>query len=145
MNMKRNKILLILSIFFFLFTGEVNTMSCSGRTLCKDVINCKQALFELVVCGYQKSDADRDGVPCESVCGRTLTPVLKAMKNELRQKKRGILQGFIGMSPQTLKCGVKKYCREMLSCKEAIFYMKKCGLKYLDGNNDGRPCNHLCK
>ncbi len=124
--------------------GQASAMQCSGRTPCKEVKNCKQALFELVVCGYQKSDADHDGVPCESVCGRTLTPVLKAMKKKLRNQKVGV-QGLIGVSDQVFKCGIKKYCREMLSCKEAIFHMKKCGLKHLDGNNDGKPCNHLCK
>ena len=42
-------------------------------------------------------------------------------------------------------CGAKRYCKEMDSCEEANFYLNKCGLTALDGNDDGVPCNSLCK
>jgi endonuclease YncB( thermonuclease family) len=42
-------------------------------------------------------------------------------------------------------CGQKRYCKEMGSCEEAKFYLSKCGLTSLDGNNDGVPCNSLCR
>lgn len=42
-------------------------------------------------------------------------------------------------------CGSKNYCKEMTSCLEAKFYLKKCGLNRLDGNNDGVPCESLCR
>jgi len=41
-------------------------------------------------------------------------------------------------------CGKKKYCSEMVSCDEAKFYLVRCGLKSLDGNGDGTPCESLC-
>ena len=44
----------------------------------------------------------------------------------------------------TSDCGPKKSCREMSSCDEAKRYLA-CGLKHLDGNNDGIPCNKLCR
>lgn len=43
------------------------------------------------------------------------------------------------------ECGSKKYCREMISCEEAKFYLNTCGVKSLDGNNDGIPCSKICK
>ncbi len=42
------------------------------------------------------------------------------------------------------KCGQKKYCKQMTSCKEAYFYLKKCGIKRLDRDKDGIPCEKIC-
>lgn len=41
-------------------------------------------------------------------------------------------------------CGSKKYCSEMMSCEEARHYLTECGIKTLDGNGDGVPCETLC-
>lgn len=41
-------------------------------------------------------------------------------------------------------CGSKKYCSEMASCEEAMHYLKQCGIRTLDGNGDGVPCEKLC-
>jgi endonuclease YncB( thermonuclease family) len=43
------------------------------------------------------------------------------------------------------QCGSKRYCREMTSCEEAKFYLNQCGRSSLDGNQDGIPCNSLCR
>ena len=42
-------------------------------------------------------------------------------------------------------CGSKQYCKEMTSCAEAKFYLNECGLSRLDGNEDGVPCEALCR
>lgn len=47
--------------------------------------------------------------------------------------------------PQKFTCGTKRYCKEMISCEEAEFYLKECGLTSLDGDGDGVPCEVLCK
>jgi endonuclease YncB( thermonuclease family) len=41
-------------------------------------------------------------------------------------------------------CGSKKRCSEMTSCEEATYYLTQCGIKTLDGNGDGVPCDKLC-
>ena len=41
-------------------------------------------------------------------------------------------------------CGNKKLCSEMASCDEAIHYFTACGIKALDGNRNGVPCESLC-
>jgi micrococcal nuclease len=41
-------------------------------------------------------------------------------------------------------CGNKKHCSEMSSCEEAKYYLTQCGVKLLDGNGDGVPCEKLC-
>jgi endonuclease YncB( thermonuclease family) len=47
--------------------------------------------------------------------------------------------------PSPAGCGQKHFCREMTSCEEAMFYLKKCGVSSLDGNGDGVPCEALCR
>jgi endonuclease YncB( thermonuclease family) len=42
------------------------------------------------------------------------------------------------------ECGNKTRCSQMLSCDEAYFYLARCGVKMLDGNHDGVPCESLC-
>ena len=46
---------------------------------------------------------------------------------------------------QTFRCSTKRKCSEMVSCVEARFYLKDCGLTRLDGDGDGVPCESLCK
>lgn len=41
-------------------------------------------------------------------------------------------------------CGKKKACSEMTSCQEALFYLTSCGVKSLDRDSDGVPCEGLC-
>ncbi len=65
----------------------------------------------------------RHGAVAET--GQTGKPVLKA--------------------PVPRGCGTKRYCREMANCAEARYYLAHCGVRSLDGNRDGTPCETLCK
>lgn len=50
--------------------GNAEQFSCDdGKRTCKDMDSCDDAKFHLRECGMQKLDRDRDGVPCESICG----------------------------------------------------------------------------
>jgi endonuclease YncB( thermonuclease family) len=40
-------------------------------------------------------------------------------------------------------CG-KRLCRQMVSCAEAVFSLRQCGVGRLDGDGDGKPCESLC-
>ena len=42
------------------------------------------------------------------------------------------------------QCSGKTKCKEMDSCDEAYFYLKKCGLSRLDRDHDGVPCESIC-
>ena len=41
-------------------------------------------------------------------------------------------------------CGGKRRCAQMRSCDEARFFLSRCGMKSLDSNGDGVPCESLC-
>lgn len=42
-------------------------------------------------------------------------------------------------------CNGKTVCREMDSCAEAYYYLNTCGLGRLDRDNDGVPCESICR
>lgn len=48
------------------------------------------------------------------------------------------------VTAQDYTCGGKRRCAQMRSCDEARFYFTRCGVKSLDGNGDGAPCESLC-
>jgi endonuclease YncB( thermonuclease family) len=95
--------------------------------------------------------------------------ILIALQNEAQQAPRGLWAqsnptppwewrklhpstGLITSAPATTNqiaklnagCGNKKHCTEMSSCEEAKFYLTQCGVKSLDGDGDGVPCESLC-
>lgn len=63
--------------------------------------------------------------------------------NPLHSTGSSILIAGAEVSPD-IACGSKKYCSEMSSCEEAKYYFMRCGIKTLDGNSDGVPCEKLC-
>lgn len=46
--------------------------------------------------------------------------------------------------PLSGACGSKTRCQQMRDCEEAKFYLNTCGLKTIDGDGDGTPCEKLC-
>lgn len=38
----------------------------------------------------------------------------------------------------------KKYCKDMTTCEEAMFYLNQCHQKNLDRDGDGKPCENVC-
>lgn len=61
-----------------------------------------------------------------------------------RKARKPAALGALSSTPSS-RCGAKRYCSEMASCKEAMFYLKECGLNRLDGDGDGIPCEKLCR
>lgn len=43
-------------------------------------------------------------------------------------------------APSRFNCDGRKYCSQMISCKEAKFFLKNCPDTEMDGNHDGVPC-----
>ena len=42
-------------------------------------------------------------------------------------------------------CDIRKTCKQMVSCAEAKFYLNQCGVQRLDRDNDGVPCESICR
>jgi hypothetical protein len=45
----------------------------------------------------------------------------------------------------TGECGTKRFCKQMTTFEEARYFFKFCGVKQVDGDGDGRPCEVLCR
>ena len=43
---------------------------CGTKRFCKHMGSCSEARFYLTQCGLDRLDGDKDGIPCESICGR---------------------------------------------------------------------------
>ena len=49
--------------------SENSQFTCEGKRYCRHMSNCAEAYFYLNSCGLYRLDGDRDGVPCEAICG----------------------------------------------------------------------------
>ncbi len=61
-----------------------------------------------------------------------------------KQHASTVLAPPIANSTQDPLCLHRKRCAQMESCEEARRYLTVCGLKYLDADGDGTPCEKLC-
>ena len=43
--------------------------TCSAKTSCRQMLDCQEAQFYFQTCQIGELDDDRDGLPCESLCG----------------------------------------------------------------------------
>ena len=50
-------------------TSSSGQYDCS-RKYCKYMTSCNEAYYKYTQCGHVSLDRDRDGVPCENICGR---------------------------------------------------------------------------
>lgn len=47
---------------------------------------------------------------------------------------------------QVQNCARRRYCTQMRSCAEAVWYYQNCSWGWrLDGDSDGVPCERLCR
>lgn len=44
-------------------------VACGRKRYCREMRSCAEARFHLAECGLSRLDGDRDGVPCETLCG----------------------------------------------------------------------------
>lgn len=66
------------SRFIFIFSAIIvaafansaqKDFNCSNKKYCSEMISCEEAYFYLNKCGHTERDGDKDGVPCEKICG----------------------------------------------------------------------------
>ena len=53
----------------FAGTGNSGSQFSCGKRMCGQMNSCAEARFHLNQCGVRSLDRDRDGIPCESLCG----------------------------------------------------------------------------
>ncbi len=63
---------------------------------------------------------------------------------EWRKQHAAVSDMSVLPAPGDYTCGSKQHCSQMRSCDEAHYYLTACGMKALDPNGDGVPCEELC-
>ena len=130
--------------------------ACGTKRYCKEMRNCAEASYYLKQCGLDRLDRDKDGIPCESKCGKSQATYHRRVAAQTAGKGIALFAPSTGtaisltapalhQTGEAFACGRKRYCKQMNSCAEAKFYLSKCGARKLDGNRDGIPCNSLCR
>jgi hypothetical protein len=106
--------------------------SCNCSKVCGQMSSCEEAYFQLN-CGCSARDGDKDGVPCEAICpgGDSAPQSTDPATNN--------------SSSGSYICNCSKTCGEMVSCDEAYYQLNTCGCSRRDGDNDGVPCESICK
>ncbi|MGP1607560.1 MAG: excalibur calcium-binding domain-containing protein [Moraxella sp.] len=94
----------------------------------------------IVLSGINVAEARRGGGSRTKSTTKTITTTRTANHASHTSHSKGSAQG--GTNQQ---CGTKRYCSQMSSCSEAKYYLNTCGVSSLDRNNDGVPCESLCK
>lgn len=137
------RILIKLLTLMMLSTSAVAQPACGTKRYCKEMATCAEAHHYYRQCGLTRLDRDRDGIPCEKVCGKSIAQ----MNRRISAQPFNVASSLINAQATAGKfqCGSKRYCSEMLTCAEARFHLTRCGLLSLDGNRDGIPCNGLCR
>lgn len=71
---------------------------------------------------------DPNPVPPWDFRHKTITPTVPVVKSTS--------SGFT--------CSGKRFCKQMISCEEARYYLEVCGVHRLDRDNDGIACESIC-
>ena len=114
---------------------SVAAAECGSKRYCGQMANCAEAVHYLKKCRLRRLDGDGDGIPCETLCGKTM---------EALQRRLSLQTGNRLWAP-VLECAGKRTCSDMNDCREARFYLDQCGLSSLDRDGDGVPCEGLCR
>jgi len=82
------------------------------------------------------------------------------LQDDARQARRGLWAQRDPMAPSQwrkihpavpheppqpdYRCGSKRHCGQIVTCDEAHYHLTRCGVKALDPDGDGLPCDALC-
>lgn len=148
-----------------LVAGKSVTADCRekdkyGRDVCTVIVDRTDVNADLVATGhawvYEQYNARADLPPMQedakaNGAGLWSLPEVQIIKpSDWRHGNKNVqTQVKEAKTKQAAKadfsCGSKRYCKQMASCEEARFYLNQCGLNRLDRDNDGIPCESICR
>ena len=64
---------------------------------------------------------------------------------QARQNQQPARQAPVQQQQPSFTCNCSKTCGQMSSCREAYFQLNNCGCRRRDSNNDGVPCESICR
>ncbi len=73
-----------------------------------------------------------EGIVCQKI--ESVDTSITVLKSSSRNPTESVVNF------QSMKCDERKYCSQMRSCNEALFFIENCPNTQMDGNSDGVPC-----
>lgn len=65
-------ILMVAAVVSYIPTASyAGQLSCNKCSYCSKMRSCKLANYCFRSCGKRRLDRDKDGIPCENICGKT--------------------------------------------------------------------------
>ena len=98
----------------------------------------RQNEAEVFIAGWLTFDA-----PLQHQSSQPANPQPPAQQPAARAQQPA-LQPVAPQQP-SYTCNCSKTCGAMSSCREAYFQLNNCGCRRRDGNNDGVPCESICR
>jgi hypothetical protein len=93
-------------------------------------------------CTTQTGEIYYGDIPIGIVCKKT--ELIDTSLTVIKSQPKHVTESSIVYG--NMKCDGRKYCSQMKSCDEAMFFIKNCPNTSMDGNNDGVPCQkQWCK
>lgn len=130
-----------------------------GRDVCTVIVDGADVNADLVATGhawvYEQYNARADLPPLQEAAkskgaGLWSLPEAQILRpSDWRHGQKGVQEQVKAVKAQQatqadVTCGSKRFCKQMASCAEAKFYLQQCGLRRLDRDNDGIPCESIC-
>lgn len=56
-------------LFILTISKSAFSFSCDFRKTCSRMSSCEEAYYHLQICHNTRLDRDKDGIPCEKICG----------------------------------------------------------------------------
>lgn len=56
-------------LFILVVSNSAFSFSCDVRKTCSRMSSCEEAYYHLQICHNTRLDRDKDGIPCEKICG----------------------------------------------------------------------------
>lgn len=147
-----------------LVAGKSVTANCRekdkyGRDVCTVIVDGTDVNADLVATGhawvYEQYNARTDLPPLQEAAkskgaGLWSLPEAQIVRpSDWRHGQKGVQEQVKAVKAQQatqadVTCGSKHFCKQMASCAEAKFYLQQCGLRRLDRDGDGVPCESIC-
>jgi endonuclease YncB( thermonuclease family) len=133
---------------------EVTIKVCSekrdryGRTLAQVFTVDNSSIAEELI----KNGLAEEYIP--SSCGAELEDEYLAFQSVAQNSQIGIWADYLPeleseqeaeiITTDFGECNSEKYCTDMESCEEAMYFLEICGFERLDQDSDGIPCESIC-
>lgn len=87
-----------------------------------------------------KSKKNYSGLIIMAMFGFLILNLMSPKNPSIKPSGSDVAQPHVSADHQNFQCRGKSKCSEMVSCDEAVYYLKHCPGTVMDSDGDGMPC-----